>query len=658
MIEVIQPTPLRLTEEDLERYVWDRGRGLTRLVGLSFRKGSTGYTYFAPRDIRMREGQWAPVSPSFFWGLNDDEVKRSVLSAALYYIWPEEVPAYTELWLGDMSSHFPYNLQIILKTELRDVEVWVDEKLKLVNCYFPKDIFKKLQGFHKACIRTLSNNGALTKLLIDNIDFKRDEECIQFNFRKVGEILQPLEKGYELNNLIRNIYGRYEIERVVKALESKLQESKLQASPNSSKLKDLAAILIKLLLIGPECGTALRIIGPKQFKFIESDGRCRYLGVFGALVRVYGDCEPDLEERLRELYPAAYLLTSNVGFRVTSHFLLEFLRAESIRTAVAAIMGRNMSHNIGSHAVWHIAQSGLEGYGKEEVERFLLYLQKRMDFIAQVSTSPPSWCMTMKWNGTDESSLMMGFTEQKCLLDNIAWSYKVRYCDFWFRDPNIQNDEKPEIRLKIQQCSPPEDIAVDIPHGQIGAQAFYTILENLIRNTAKYGDRTRAAENAYLPLEFTVKIEEEWDDLGKGWKKNYYRVLIRDNWETSQETVEKLNDALAEPIVDPETGELKPGNWGMKEIKICAGYLRMLRPEEIDDKYQEWKGGSSSEPPLIEAKLTNSEWEEVRNSGHLTYILYLLCPKKALLVGKFSNIEVENRTKPKNTGGGYDDGNR
>jgi len=349
------------------------------------------------------------------------------------------------------------------------------------------------------------------------------------------------------------------------------------------------------------------------------------------------------------------------GQRLSTSALLNLARKQfytsALRSAVAAIMGRNMSHNIGSHAVWHIAQMGLQRY-ESEVNRFLLYLQKRMDFIAQVSTSPPSWCMTMKWNGTDESSLMMGFTEQKCLLDNIAWSYKVRYCDFWFRDPNIQNDEKPEIRLKIQQCSPPEDIAVDIPHGQIGAQAFYTILENLIRNTAKYGDRTRAAENAYLPLEFTVKIEEEWDDLGKGWKKNYYRVLIRDNWETSQETVEKLNDALAEPIVDPETGELKPGNWGMKEIKICAGYLRMLRPEEIDDKYQEWKGGSSSEPPLIEAKLTNSEWEEVRNSGHLTYILYLLRPKKALLVGKFSNIEVENRTKPKNTGGGYDDGNR
>jgi hypothetical protein len=316
----------------------------------------------------------------------------------------------------------------------------------------------------------------------------------------------------------------------------------------------------------------------------------------------------------------------------------------SIMQAVAAIMGRNMSHNIGSHAIWHLAEhlKNSGNYELQEIQRFLRYLQKRMDFIAQVSTSAPAWCLTMEWSSRpdDESTVMGGFTTQKCLLDNIAWSYKVRYDSKWFNS-SVSDEQKPEIKLVISQDGS-SNVSVNIPHGQVGAQAFYTILENLIRNTSKYGDKSNAAvDGRFKSLEFTVKVEDDWDDGGKEWRDDYYRVSIRDNWTSKQATVKQSNEALVAHIIDPTTGELKPGNWGMKEIKICTAYLRMLRPEEIDRKYNEWKDGKAKEPPVIEVKLTNDDWTDADEQGHLTYVLYLLRPKQALLIGEALKQAVE-----------------
>jgi len=191
------------------------------------------------------------------------------------------------------------------------------------------------------------------------------------------------------------------------------------------------------------------------------------------------------------------------------------------------------------------------------------------------------------------------------------------------------------------------ELSVDIPHGQIGAQAFYTILENLIRNAAKYGNRSPApaldSNPGFEKLEFTIKVEDNWEGGSEHWREKYYRVSIRDNLSTERRVVSQLNAFLAEPIIDPATAELKPSNWGMKEIKICAAYLRMVRPEEIDAKYDDWKDGKNEkEPPMIEVILTDGNGRKVENDeGHLTYVLYLLRPKEALLVGKAFEEQAE-----------------
>jgi hypothetical protein len=294
-------------------------------------------------------------------------------------------------------------------------------------------------------------------------------------------------------------------------------------------------------------------------------------------------------------------------------------------------------------------QSAQPRYSSEQLATFVRYMQRRMDFIAQVSTSAPSWCLTMKW-----LELFEGFFHQVCLLDNIArthlanegssretiygsklllkWKYKDAVLSIpdngWKCDVgggqrdletlgDISNGRLKSLRETIQGLS------VDIPHGHVGAQAFYSIMENLIRNAAKFGDKKKKEQ-----IEFTILVQDEQDEWGDGqprWKEEFYKVSIFDNLPADQTTVNTLNTYLAADIIEP-TGEVKPGQWGMKEIKICAAYLRLVRPEDIDRKYKEWKEGRGDEPPLVEFRLNNS--------GNLTCDLYLFRPKKALLVGK------------------------
>src|ERR1041384_3572847 len=269
----------------------------------------------------------------------------------------------------------------------------------------------------------------------------------------------------------------------------------------------------------------------------------------------------------------------------------------------------------------------------DQVSPFLSYLQKRMDFIAQVATSAPSWCLL-----TDFDALIDGFTEQHCLTKNIIRSHQGTRGgpDFWpFLDREYLGDPKKAPLL-------------DLPHGEIGAQAFYTILENVIRNTAKYGDPAQLyrikQKTGDGNLRFTIAVHETWNDGGRDWTKDYYKVQIIDQLENktanglpNQVVVDKLNAFLSEYLTDPVTGVVKPKNWGMKEIKICAAYLRMVKQDQIDLAFEEWRkdgaaarDGKTLQPPIIEVSLEKLSREQKLDvpALHLTYNLYLLRPKQ------------------------------
>ena len=264
---------------------------------------------------------------------------------------------------------------------------------------------------------------------------------------------------------------------------------------------------------------------------------------------------------------------------------------------------------------------------RDGVPSFLSYLQKRMDFIAQVATSAPSWCLV-----TSCDEMIDHFNKQYCLIKNIIRSHQGA--------KGTQNFEPVFHKEYDVKGGAPE---VDIPHGQIGGQAFYTILENIIRNAAKYGDAKQLekimGKDGGGKLQFTIYVRDNWDQEGTGWVKDFYQVKIVDHLLTEdsrlpeEDVVTKLNAFLSEHLTDPATGVVMPKYWGMKEIKICSAYLRMVKQDQIDEKFDWWdKGEVGAQPPMIRVSLENPIQVEGKRKGNLTYTFYLLRPKAALIV--------------------------
>lgn len=305
------------------------------------------------------------------------------------------------------------------------------------------------------------------------------------------------------------------------------------------------------------------------------------------------------------------------------------------------------------------ADDPAEELSYHELAKFIKYMQKRMDFIAQVTTSPPSWCFSTSWR-----ELLENFVGQHCLTSNIILSHQEVLAhagggragrgqfapafDFWLGSERVQ------LKRREGEDAPDVDFpAVDIPHAQIGAHAFYTILENIIRNTAKYGDREELRKTNG-ELRFNIKLEMSWPDDPQEWARDFYRVTVEDTLRTRlyrpaaaaapshaagaaqpapvQRITDTLNGYLSRHIIDPETMTLAPGGWGMKEIKICAAYLRMVDQDRIDETFSLFKDGQGQQPPVVAARLAHTAGTGPDATGNLQFVFYLLRSKTALLV--------------------------
>jgi len=281
------------------------------------------------------------------------------------------------------------------------------------------------------------------------------------------------------------------------------------------------------------------------------------------------------------------------------HFF-EKLRKKAIINAMATIMSRNMSHNIGSHVLFYInSDTSLFGIDEVEIRKFMRYLQQRMDFIAYISTG--EWLPVGSIHLLVED-VIMGFFKQKLLLKYLGFSEGVSLdnliIEVFLNGKPVVSFNKGQIEKKYK-----DDIMVFIPLGVVGFQALYSILENILRNSAKYSFATK--EN---PEALQIKIIIETDQ-----SQNYVHLKIIDetsNMEQNKNKAEEIQHEILKPLLS-ETGDIELKNWGLKEIKICTIFLN--NPEKGVEVLN--KKLSSEESP-IKVELTDGK--------HLTYILRLI----------------------------------
>ena len=343
----------------------------------------------------------------------------------------------------------------------------------------------------------------------------------------------------------------------------------------------------------PTVFLSLPILAPHPYPKADDPGSSKYLGlgaVFVFLILDERTVKPELfQARLKEFGDQLWGLISGYlsgyVFYNGTRTLIKFDK-EATKSAIAAVMSRNMSHNIGSHVLVKLSDASNLTIGSYEAtaEIALLnqYLKHRMSFIADVSLTqtPISGINYLSNDILKRFDNLLLLKEYISGNDNVrSGSIRLSYCN------------------AVEGLSADTDVPLQIPGDTIGSQAIYILLENFIRNAVKYSEMparrvpkrgTIDGWKMLYTLDIRICISEPAVEL----RNSYYILDVIDN--ASKENfasrskvsgnhfylLERLQGIIDEAI--QSNGVLRVGGWGILEMKICAAFLRKHPLYDID----------------------------------------------------------------------------
>ena len=292
----------------------------------------------------------------------------------------------------------------------------------------------------------------------------------------------------------------------------------------------------------------------------------------------------------------------------------EQIMRESIVSSISSIMSRNMSHNLGSHVLSALSNPRESTYrlggdapyrglfrieGKNadafhQVSNLITYLRFRMDYISDISFSPPSSLVPRLFL----SQMLAELDRNRLLLNHISgldrqFVYRFRFLN----RTGICTDGK-------------DDVYVAIPNDVIGAHALFNLTENVIRNVAKH-ENSPQSENVFT---FSVSVPQDPQAA------DMYEVLLYHNGRKSHEEASclaaRLNAFIDRDVI--EKNRKRREALGFVEMKASAAYLRQEDIQKVSTHFV-------CSPKLLEAAVIPSE--DGKDLFHVAYRFYLLRPR-------------------------------
>lgn len=308
------------------------------------------------------------------------------------------------------------------------------------------------------------------------------------------------------------------------------------------------------------------------------------------------------------------------------------LLERSHRAAVAALMSRNLSHNVGSHALANprlyeaIGIDGLDSEllanancgdckdharknplqeAKTKLSTFHQYTQARLDFIArtlnpQIERPEPLFFINDVMNGFFRQAVLLetlladrGFTASgntgsgKRAGEARAIKFHIDIDVDAQNGANKQAEQQAKPKkysfalagkhgkerrvLRAEPGVNVEDVLIGIPGGMIGCQALYSFIENVMRNTAKYGKNCDSAPDLQIHLRLRNAAICDLADKSE-------QFFVLEVWENLSDdpspyaSTGPIRHHLGRGIVD-ELGKTVTQGQGIQEMKIAAEFL-------------------------------------------------------------------------------------
>ena len=388
--------------------------------------------------------------------------------------------------------------------------------------------------------------------------------------------------------------------------------------------------------------------------------------------------------------------TRKEGAKEIERFKLQ-AKETAIQATRAAIMSRNMSHNLGSHVMAYLKQ---QFNSKEEIRqkwgrlpdelvsyligmgKFIGYLQERQDYIATVSTTyiPISTPVDFKDAIFDCLNHDLKSERHPTVDDstNLLLSY-IALSEGYHRNEknkpllNIvfeKEDRKIVTGHDFLEKNRETEASVDdirsfefsLPSGLVGRQALFSIIENLIRNAAKHEQQSNDTLDIRLSICDGEEIDHFWcfkDDSMNDYFNEQFSIaesldisdlsLFTISYKSSQkgdnmkDLVRQLREGMSKPYVNDDNIP-DENNKGLKEVRISASWLRGNYDEteylgySKDNNYSLVKT-SNKKAPLV--YITGN-----KDTGDLYFTIFLKkCLELAYLPEGMSDIDIEHFRK-------------
>lgn len=291
--------------------------------------------------------------------------------------------------------------------------------------------------------------------------------------------------------------------------------------------------------------------------------------------------------------------------------------SEALKSAVSAIMSRNMSHNLGSHYLYYTKSyledlattSGDKGPDIRGAAKVLGYMQARMDYLATIISNDryPNGAVNFKSQIYDELTVDdfskrhfakyndRGKRTTNFLLSNLVMSENFTRPSILVKDSALNKDKVGEhfklIRLQVRLWNGSEfqlftgaadngslehekdiknelsKLNIALPGGTMSCHAFFNVLENFIRNSAKYLQADFKEEG----LVFTIDIKRNEKEANK------FNFVIFDNKKNAKKVFPVVMKQLENLRILDESGGIEKSSKGLKEMLFSSVWMRTYK---------------------------------------------------------------------------------
>ena len=325
---------------------------------------------------------------------------------------------------------------------------------------------------------------------------------------------------------------------------------------------------------------------------------------------------------------------------------INLLEKQARKSAYSQVFIRNMSHNIISHVLIHLLKGEelseqklpthierANAYqasfdlpwkqqnrnislqdSQEQLACFLKYLSNRCFYLNESVYGVTNTVGEKKVY----EELFRELDENRILLNHISgiehFNYKLHF---------VREIEKEGVK-QYESLTSTNDFSVMLPGDTLGQQAFYNIIENIIRNTAKHNSIQKVNQS----VDFIIKFSE--------YSRIYYKVEIFDSVVLSKNKEQDLNTMISDPEFEKNEYRLRSYGLGQLEMKAAAAFLRQKDIAQFETNEELTTGECLPFLQAFETGLTYDEAQEQiiskEKEKHLGYSFYLKKTEKYLII--------------------------